>query len=155
MGNLTLIKHIPEKQRKVFDGGTFIKKVWSNRSFLSVVTLAHRINSVFPNYVKDIGESAEGVYMDVIKLEGILISTLPHTDDLVKQVYHFCLDNMKSTAPFYHYDWALSNMIIHNNNITMCDWDNLNIYTEEDAMKKLNEDLLSAFGERYQRVIYD
>jgi len=154
MGNLTLIKHVPEKCRKVYDGGTFIRKVWSNHSLLSVASLAQRINSVFPNYIIDIGESSEGVFMDLTKLNGVLVSTLVQTDDLVKQVYKFCIDNMQHTLPYYHYDWALSNMIINNGKITLCDWDNLNLYTKSEAMQKLNDDLISAFGERYQRVIH-
>jgi len=154
MDNLTLIKHIPDKHRKVYDGGTFIRKIWGNRSLLSVDSLARRINSVFPNYIIDIGETHEGAFMDLTKLNGVLVSTLVQTDDLVKQVYKFCIDNMQHTLPYYHYDWALSNMIIDNGKITLCDWDNLNLYTEFDAIKKLDEDLSNAFGDRYRRVIH-
>jgi hypothetical protein len=40
--------------------------------------------------------------------------------------------------------------------MVMIDWDNLGIYREEEYMKKLHNDLISAFGEdKFKRAIND
>jgi RIO-like serine/threonine protein kinase len=111
------------------------------------------LSTVAPGYLVDRGENELGVWIDTIALPGIPASTLPHTDEFIKRIYNFCLDNIKNTQPYAHGDWVLSNIIIDGDNMQMCDWDNVSIRTQEEALEKLHSDLESAFGNKFVEVI--
>jgi RIO-like serine/threonine protein kinase len=78
-----------------------------------------------------------------------------HSDEFIKKIYNFCLSNIRETYPYVHGDWVLSNIIIHEDNIKMCDWDNLNIYPREDIIIKLHKDLESSFGDKFNKFKND
>jgi hypothetical protein len=154
MDKLTLIKRNREKHRAVYDGGSFIRKVWEEPVLDKIREMVARLDKVVPGYVLSIGHFEPCVYMNVRKLEGTPASEFPHTDEFIKLIHTFCLNNIKQTWPYSHYDWALSNIIINGDTLAMCDWDNIAEYPHEAVIKKLDEDLESAFGERYRKVIH-
>ena len=78
------------------------------------------------------------MWIDYKIIKGIPASEVyPKTPEFLKKVYRFCLDNMKETAPYYHYDTGLDNIIVDGDNFTLIDWDILDIYNEQDAFKKM------------------
>lgn len=154
MNKLTLIKTNNEKRRTVYVDDTYIRKIWEDPVLDRVTAMVQRLHTVMPGYVIKFGECESQVYLDVKKIKGVPASTMPHTDQFIKQIYNFCIDNIQQTWPYAHYDWALSNIIVDGDTMTMCDWDNIAEYTNEEIVAKLDEDLESAFGERYRQVVY-
>jgi hypothetical protein len=148
---MELIKANEEKKRSTFLFKDRYRKFWYNATpgwIQDHVTILER---VFPSYVLGYGIN----YIDFKILNGINANTIEHTDDFCKKIYKFCLENIKQTSPYFHGDWVLSNMIVNEDEIFLCDWDNLGVYPLDDVYKKLESDLMSAFGERFERIKND
>lgn len=143
---MKLIRRNQEKERSVFFDGSHYIKVWGNVSPRWISTHVRLLREIVPNYVHDYG----GNWISFNVIEGVPASTLEHTPEFVDRIYKFCLDNIKQTMPYVHGDWSLSNMIVNGDKITLCDWDNLGEYPEEEVRAKLHEDMKSAFGELFQ-----
>ncbi len=151
---MELIKENKEKCRAVFKlNETTIRKYWYNRSIDWLDVHVYSLDIVFPGYVIDHGSDQSGVFADFKKIDGIPASEFPHTDDFIKMICSFCLKNIKETYPYAHGDWVLSNIIINDTEIKMCDWDNLSIQSEETVLKKMTSDLRSAFGDKISKVL--
>jgi RIO-like serine/threonine protein kinase len=150
---MELIKENLEKKRAVYLSNNKYRKVWSDDRAEWIYRHVKILDRIVPGYVLDHGSN----YIEYAIVEGTLASTIKHTDLFIQQVYKFCLDNIKSTKPWVHGDWALSNIIIQpNGTMVMIDWDNVGTYREKDYMDKLHSDLISAFGsENFKRAIDD
>jgi RIO-like serine/threonine protein kinase len=146
---MKLIRDNKEKQRSVYYCGNCYHKVWNSKPAHWVKDHVDLLNKVVPGHVLDFGDN----WIDYAVIPGTLVSQLPHTMELMQQVYNFCLENIEQTYPYAHGDWALSNMLIENNAIRMCDWDNLGIYTQEEVYAKLHQDLLDSFGSSFLELI--
>lgn len=146
---MEIIRENKEKQRTVYYCGDRYHKVWDNVMPVWINNHVQLLNQVVPGYVLSHGNN----WIDFAIIPGTPVSQLPHTEELVTKVYKFCLENIQQTYPYAHGDWALSNMLIDNNDIRMCDWDNLGLYTREDITKKLHEDLVSSFGDLFLKLI--
>lgn len=153
---MELIKENKEKFRSVWKlpNGN-IRKYWYNKQPGWIEEHVDLLRNIVPNYVVDHGHDQSSVWLDMFSVKGISANTIPHTEDFIKKIYQFCLDNIKATSPYAHGDWVLSNIIIDGETMSMCDWDNLNIYSKDEVIKKLKNDLRSAFGEKFIRVIND
>lgn len=143
---MILIKLNKEKNRSVFFNETHYVKIWDNISPVWISNHVILLKKFAPGYVIDYGKN----WISYNVIPGILASTIPHNTDFVNFIYRACLDQIKSTRPWYHGDWALSNIIINDNKICMIDWDNLDQYTEEEVHIKLTNDMKSAFGNLFQ-----
>lgn len=143
---MELIKLNKEKHRSVFFNGTHYIKVWENNNAVWINKHVNLLKVFVPNYVVDHGEN----WISYNAIPGIQASKLPHTLEFVNFIYKSCLKQIESTKPWYHGDWALSNIFIDKNNIYMIDWDNLDQYPENEVYSKLNKDMKSAFGDLFQ-----
>ena len=155
---MELIKENKEKKRAVYKLADRYRKVWyvNPDSAPFAETLAEHLellDQFVPGYVLDYGYTTESIYVDYKKIPGTLASKFPHTEDFIKKIYNFCLDNINKTSPYAHGDWVLSNMLIDGDNITLIDWDNLGVYDAKDVLEKLNTDLRSSFGPKFDEVI--
>lgn len=144
---MKLIRKNAEKQRAVFllEDGTY-KKIWHNGKVFWLIEHVKLLKELMPEYVTGYGAANGEVWITFNPVPGIPASTFEHTDEFIKKIYEFCLDNIKQTAPYVHGDWSLSNMLIDGDTIRMCDWDNLGIYPKEQVEGKLVKDLIDAFG---------
>lgn len=152
---MDLIKENLIKHRSVYGNKNFIRKYWHNKSARWVRLHAITVASIVPDYILDVGVDCSGPYIDMYILPGITADKFEHTDEFIKRIYNFCLQNIKDTQPYVHGDWVLSNIIINGDEIGICDWDNIGVYPEEEVMKKLQSDMLSAFGDKFLEVIND
>lgn len=152
---MILIKENKQKKRQTYKLDDRYRKVWSLVDLEWLTSHIDLLKKVVPDYVLDYGYDSSTMWIDYKIIPGILASDVEHTDEFIKKVYNFCLHNIEETAPYVHGDWVLSNILIDGNRMTMCDWDNLSIYPKESVIKKLHKDLRSAFGERFDKVIYD
>ena len=148
---MELIKDNKEKHRTTYFCGDRYRKVWANTTPEWISNHVQLLQEHMPGYVLDYGTN----WIEYSIIPGTPVNTIPHTDDFILRIHKFCLENIQQTKPYVHGDWVLSNMLIHNNVIRLCDWDTFGIYPDEEVKQKLHSDLLSAFGERYLKVIYD
>jgi hypothetical protein len=147
---MELIRDNLEKHRSIYYCGSYYHKVWKGGNLDSwIKEHVELLNKVVPGYVLDFGDN----WINYAVIPGIPVSELPHTPELIKKVYNFCLDNILETYPYVHGDWALSNMLIDGDTIRMCDWDNLGIYPMSEVIIKLREDLTSSFGNAFLNLI--
>lgn len=147
---MKLIRENKEKQRAVFllDNGLY-RKYWYNQTAEWINGHVALLNKCVPDYVNASGDN----WIEFNPVPGTLASTYKHTPEFVQLIYNFCLDNIKQTMPYSHGDWALSNMLIDNGTIRMCDWDNIGVRNADDVLAKLTSDLSDAFGELFTRSI--
>jgi RIO-like serine/threonine protein kinase len=150
---MELIKENKEKHRLVYFNNDRYRKVWTIDRSDWIYQHVKKLRYVMPDFVLDYGVD----YIEYKIIEGITANNFEHTGEFIQKIYKFCLNNIQSTKPWVHGDWVLSNIIIQpNGNMVMIDWDNLGIYREEEYMKKLHNDLISAFGEdKFKRAIND
>lgn len=147
--HMELIKENKKKQRKVYKLKDRYRKEWSYCDRPWLLEHVNLLEKVFPNFVLAYGEDGNSMFIETKLISGVAASTLDHTPDFIHAIYKFCLENINETAPYAHGDWVLSNIIINNNKMTMVDWDNLNLYPRPTIIKKLHEDLQSAFGDKF------
>jgi len=153
---MVLIRENKQKQRKTFllDNGCY-KKVWYFKDEGWIVNHVSILNKLLPNYIRSFGADKTSMWVILNPLPGVPVSTLPHTDQLIKDVYNFCLQNIKETKPYTHGDWVLSNILYNDGEMALCDWDNVNIYPKKNILIKLHSDLESGFGKRFKEIIND
>lgn len=143
---MVLVKENKEKYRSVFFDGEHYVKVWHTATPQWISDHVSILETLIPGYVIEHGEN----WIKFKTIQGVPASTLEHTDDFIKKVYEFCLEQIKNTLPYAHGDWVLSNIIVNQDTMFMVDWDNVGTYPEDEIYKKLHHDLKSAFGEKYK-----
>ena len=150
---MKLLREQTEKQRSVYLLDDRIRKFWHISKLEWANTHFKLLNEKIPGYAINIDNDDFNVWIDYVIIPGVPASTFPHTPEFVKTIYNFCLSNIEETAPYYHGDWSLSNIIIDDKNIRMCDWDNLGIYPKDQVIEKLHSDLTDAFGSIFTALI--
>lgn len=142
---MNLIRYNNEKHRAVYFCGDHYKKIWHTVDSSWVENHVRELDLLLPGYVIAHGDN----WINFKIVEGTPASEFPHTKEFVELIHNFCKRQILETAPLFHGDWTLSNMIINKDKITMVDWDNLGIYPIDQVYKKMTADLKSAFGELY------
>lgn len=150
---MELIKENLQKKRQTWKLTDCYRKIWLFKDLTWQKQHIELLNEVVPNYVKSYGHCEKTMWIDFKIIPGIPASTFPHTEEFIKKVYLFCLDNIEKTRPYAHGDWVLSNILVDGSTFRLCDWDNLNIYPEKDKIVKLHMDLQSAFGLKFKEII--
>ena len=147
---------VGKKRYKIFDGKkmfkykTHYRKIIDHQNYrfgkgvrgfgggMTVHEHVKLVNKFFPGYILDYKVFDNYMWIDYKIIKGIPASEVyPKTPEFIKKVYRFCLNNMRETAPYYHYDTLLENIIVDGDNFTLIDWDVLDIYDEQDAFKKI------------------
>ena len=143
---MELVKQNKEKGRSVFKDGNKYIKAWDNVKPQWIVEHVKLLRNIVPDYVDEYG----GNWIKFNEIEGIPASKVEHTDEFIRKVYQYCLDNIEQTKPYVHGDWVLSNIIVKpDNTLCLIDWDNIGVYPECEYITKLHSDLRSSFGERF------
>jgi RIO-like serine/threonine protein kinase len=144
---MELVRMNQEKGRLVFYNNDHYVKVW-NQDTITLEWINEHVQllkNLVPGYVIDHGSN----WIAFKEINGIPANLFDHSLEFMQRIRQFCLDNIKQTYPYAHGDWTLSNMIVDHDKITMIDWDNVGIYTEEEVYNKMHSDLKSAFGDLY------
>jgi hypothetical protein len=149
---MILLRQNISKKREVWKLDSCIQKKWYTQDLEWLSNHIDILNILVPDYVISYGKKDNFIYANFKILDGIPVNELPFSEDLMFKVYESCLENIKNTKPYVHGDWALSNMLLYNNKISMCDWDNVGIYPKEEVIAKLNSDLSSAFGSFFRNI---
>ena len=69
--------------------------------------------------------------------------------EFITKVYNFCIDNIRETAPYAHYDWSLDNIIIDGDNLQLIDWDLCAIYTDQEIKERFESQYI---GQLYSKL---
>lgn len=150
---MELVKFNKEKNRQTWKYLDRYRKIWLYQDIAWLNDHVNMLEKIKPGYVINHGIDESCMWIDLSILPGTPASEFAHTKDFILTIYNFCLDNISSTKPFAHGDWVLSNILIDNSDIDMCDWDNLGIYDSTEIYDKLKSDLTSAFGSKFLEVI--
>jgi RIO-like serine/threonine protein kinase len=152
---MILIKNNIQKKRQTWKSENFYRKVWLICDPIWLDFHVDLLNKVIPGYVVNHDFNDTSMWIDYKIIKGIPASNFDHTDAFIRKIYNFCLDNIQQTFPYAHGDWVLSNIMIDDDQIAMCDWDNLNIYPIDEVIRKLHRDMISAFGEKFKKILID
>jgi hypothetical protein len=152
-------------QVEVYELSDCYKKIWK---FLPEIPdfqieqgLSHHVEImkiVNPDYIKRYGwdKDEKTVWMELKKISGDTADKFPHTPEFIKKVYQFCLDNIKQTFPYAHQDWHLDNIIVDGDNMSMVDWDNVDLYSYHESVNRLHDNLRNSergFGEKFEQYL--
>ena len=153
---ICLYKRLQKKRIKIFDGRkifkykTHYRKIIDHQNYrfgkgvrgfgggMTVHEHVKLVNKFFPGYILDYKVFDNYMWIDYKIIKGIPASEIyPKTPEFIKKVYRFCINNMRETAPYYHYDMHLGNIMVDGDNLKLIDWDSLDIYTEQEVFKKI------------------
>lgn len=150
---MELIKENIEKKRKVYKLEDRYRKVWEGVHQDMMEEHVAVLNVVMEGWVIDCGVTTETTWIDYHIVPGVPANTFEHTPEFIKKIYDFCVDSIKQTSPYVHYDWVLSNILIDGDNMYLVDWDNIGIRNPLEIHDKLESDLRSAFGEKFDEML--
>lgn len=148
-----LVKSNISRKREVWLLNDRYRKIWRYLRLDLLTRHVRLVNLAFPGYIIDHGYDQEHMWVDYRIIEGVRVDTLLLDDEKILKIYNFCLKNIRETAPFYHGDWNLSNIIVNEDNFTLVDWDTINTDTEDKMLIKMHFDLRSSIGSRFDKFI--
>lgn len=102
------------------------------------------------------------------KIEGVISSYVVKNDKMMEMLYKAILDELERTWPYYHYDWAKTN-IIYNCQEPLCeecgvpgcpgvfhliDWSAMQTgFTKEECIAQINKDLEQGYNDIFKSWI--
>ena len=105
------------------------------------------MNEVMPGYILQHGKHDQDAYFFELKiLPGTNLSKYPHTKEFKKRVRDFCVESIKKTFPYSHGDWHPDNILDHNGQWTLVDWDWVGKRSLLETQQIINQRLKAIFG---------
>lgn len=150
---MELIKKNIEKKREVYKLDDRYRKVWYIHDEFALEEHISILDKVIPGYVLDYGVTKNSMFIDYHIVPGTPANKVPHTPKFFARIYTFCNETLDQTLPYAHYDWVLSNILLDGDNTYLVDWDNVGIYSPQEIQTKMESDLRSAFGEKYDEML--
>ena len=126
---MELIKKNIEKKREVYKLDDRYRKVWYIHDEFALEEHISILDKVIPGYVLELKTFKQ------------------------LSLFTFCNETLDQTLPYAHYDWVLSNILLDGDNTYLVDWDNVGIYSPQEIQTKMESDLRSAFGEKYDEML--
>jgi hypothetical protein len=145
---MVLVKENIRKNRSTYllDNGCYRK--YLDRDINWFIEHKQILDKLMPGYVNSIGEG----FIDLNPKIGTPCNKLEPTEYNIKRIYQYCIKQIQSSLPYIHGDWAPSNIIETNTGFVMIDWDNVGIYSLNEAYDKLNEDMIEAYGDLFNLI---
>ena len=121
----------------------FGKGMYGKGGGMSVDEHVNMVNKLFPGYILDYKVYSNSIWIDYNIIKGVPASEVfPKTPEFIKKVYRFCVDHYKKTAPFFHGDCTLENIMVDGDDLYLIDWDRCDLYSEEEVYADLYQDLI-------------
>ena len=121
----------------------FGKGMYGKGGGMSVDEHVNMVNKLFPGYILDYKVYSNSIWIDYNIIKGVPASDIfPKTPEFIKKVYRFCVDHYKKTAPFFHGDCTLENIMVDGDDLYLIDWDRCDLYSEEEVYADLYQDLI-------------
>ena len=145
------------RERRVYKYKTHYRKHWnfaSNKfaTRLPIKEHVEMVNKLVPGYILGYKVLKKCMWIDYNIVPGIPASDMtvfPRTPEFITKVYNFCIDNIRETAPYAHYDWSLDNIIIDGDNLQLIDWDLCAIYTDQEIKERFESQYI---GQLYSKL---
>ena len=144
--------------RKLWKYKTHYRKTWDHHNFRfgktkkkkitavsgwSVDEHIELVNTFFPGYILDYKVYKGSIWIDYKIIKGVPASEIfPKTPEFIKKIYRFCVDHYKKTAPFFHGDCTLENIMVDGDDLYLIGWDRCDLYSKEEVYTDLYEDLI-------------
>ena len=121
----------------------FGKGMYGKEGGMSVDEHVNMVNKLFPGYILDYKVYSNSIWIDYKIIKGVPASEVfPKTPEFIKKIYRFCVDHYKKTAPFFHGDCTLENIMVDGDDLYLIDWDRCDLYSKEEVYTDLYEDLI-------------
>ena len=121
----------------------FGKGMYGKGGGMSVDEHVNMVNKLFPGYILDYKVYSNSIWIDYNIIKGVPASEVfPKTPEFIKKIYRFCVDHYKKTAPFFHGDCTLENIMVDGDDLYLIDWDRCDLYSKEEVYTDLYEDLI-------------
>tara|TARA_Y200000002_G_C22378649_1_gene536321 strand:+ start:139 stop:639 length:501 start_codon:yes stop_codon:yes gene_type:complete len=149
---MQLLQAKERKDRYTYKLDDRIRKIWYGPTpslHFKVDSLQEYIdimNKIMPGYILDYGETTDGAYIDFKFIPGTNLLSHKHTKEFVNKFREFCINSIRDTYPYSHGDWILPNVIEHNGEWSLIDWDNVFLRTPAETRRRLNVNLKETFG---------
>lgn len=142
--------------RTVYKYKTHYRKYWNHRDTKNCSVMAMPINqhidivnNFFPEYIIGSKVLKKSMWIDYNTLPGISANKFEHTEEFIKKIKNFCIDNINKTKPYAHFDWHLGNIIINGDDMYLIDWDNIREYTDTEIDERFELCMKRNFGDKY------
>ena len=143
---MDILKQNKAKHRAVYKMSDCVRKIWYYVDTDWLENHVKTLNEIVPGYILSHGSDDGYMWIDIQRIAGISANQLPATLENIERVYRFCLEGISNTWPYVHGDWAPSNIIVDGDCMTMCDWDNVGQYPEDEVSEKLGLDMFECYG---------
>ncbi len=151
-------------KRQVYKLDDRYRKIWygeDSEKWLRTECLEYHITileTFMPGFVLDYGMiNNEKMFIDYKIILGKPASSFKRTNKFVNKIKNFCKEHLISTWPYAHYDWQLNNILIHNDNINLIDWDNVKKWDSEYSLNEMIDVCnrqIDQIGPIYKLVVY-
>ena len=95
------------------------------------------LNKIKPGFILDYGINNEKMFIDYKIIPGKAAYDFKLTTKFLNKIKKYCLDSLKQTWPYAHYDWGLGNILIDGDNIDLIDWDNVKKWDEQYTLDEM------------------
>ena len=140
-----------------------VRKTYYNKDKKVFVKIFDWVNDEFyRSHIKIMKKYYRGVLVDhkkddssmqftYIKIKGVNSKTVVNNNEMLTKLYYFVLKELNRTWPYYHSDWAVSNILY--NEVTdkfyLIDWTTIEKgASKAECLSKINRDLREGFGEK-------
>jgi len=142
--------HTHEPRRKVFKLKDRYRKEWpaGEKFYFAGNTLDQHIlllDKFMPGYVLDYGFTKNGFFIDYKILPGIPLE-LCNYQAIKEDVINICIEHLKTTWPYAHYDWSKSNILVDHDSVHLIDWDNIQDYSKDFTLETMINRLIKKIG---------
>ena len=103
------------------------------------------LDKFMPGYVLDYDFTKNGFFIDYKILPGIPLE-LCNYQAIKEDVINICIEHLKTTWPYAHYDWSKSNILVDNDSVHLIDWDNIQDYSKDFTLEAMINRLIKKIG---------
>ena len=103
------------------------------------------LDKFMPGYVLDYNFTKNGFFIDYKILPGIPLE-LCNYQAIKEDVINICIEHLKTTWPYAHYDWSKSNILVDHDSVHLIDWDNIQDYSKDFTLESMINRLIKKIG---------
>ena len=104
------------------------------------------LDKFMPGYVLDYNFTKNGFFIDYKILPGIPLR-LCNYQAIKEDVINICIEHLKTTWPYAHFDWSKSNILVDHDSVHLIDWDNIQDYSKDFTLETMINRLIKKIEE--------
>ena len=104
------------------------------------------LDKFMPGYVLDYNLIKNGFFIDYKILPGIPLELC--VNKVIKEdVVNICIEHLKTTWPYAHYDWSINNILVDHDSVHLIDWDNIQDYSKDFTLETMINRLIKKINQ--------